>query len=217
MTSDSPFAPPSAAERPFAPPPELQPVEVRFELEEQEFLAIARRKMFKNGAVLYVGLAVGLGLFAFGYSGSKNFLAQVAGYAVVALAIGSLSFFTNWLAPRKRFRTLRPEQRQQWMRFGPEHFESADEESSSKLSWKRIVRFEALPDALLVYISPYAYHLVPRRAFPSEADFHMARAWLEAKVVAQPQKASGGRRTLILWVLLILMFLALYQLLGSGR
>jgi hypothetical protein len=215
MTPDSPFAPPSAAEQPFAPPSDLRPVEVRFDLEEQEFLGIARRKLFRNSAVLYVGLALGFGLWTFGYSGRRDFLAQLGVYALVVVVIGSLSFFSNWLGPRSRFRSLRAEQRQQWMRFGPEHFESADGESSSKLSWKRIVRFEALPDALLVYISPYAYHVVPRRAFSSEAEFHMARAWLEAKVVLSPKRSTLWR-TLILWIALVLMFLVLYQVFSKS-
>jgi hypothetical protein len=216
MTSDSPFAPPRATEQPFAPPLDLQPVEVRFELDEQEFLRIARRKLVRNNAVLYGALGLGLGLWAFGFSGRRDFLAQLGSYALVVVLIASLSFAANWLGPRKRFRSLRPEQRQQWMRFGPEHFESADGESSSKLAWKRIVRFEALPDALLIYISPYAYHLLPRRAFASEAEFHMARGWLEAKVVPQAAAKSPFRRTLILWVLLVIMFVVLYQLFSKS-
>jgi hypothetical protein len=214
----------SADQNPFAPPSdeltaspiegELRPIEIRFEIREEEVVRYQRRWLARS-PILFVPLAL------------------VVIYAAITLSRGSsgadLSFVPSlvaavvilgWLflaAPRKRFRKLRPEQRNLVVRLGPAQIEIANAESSTKLAWALIPRFEALPDAVLVYLSAGSFHILPRRAFADEAEFQSARAWLTLKVKPASRLRSGAWKAILLWAVVILMFIGIYQFMGMKR
>ena len=83
-------------------------------------------------------------------------------------------------------------------------------ESSGRVQWDAIVRVALSSDAILVFGSNATLHILPRRAFASDAQFAGTGQWLTARVKAP--KSSRWWKPLLL---LLILWLALVLLLGG--
>jgi hypothetical protein len=82
-----------------------------------------------------------------------------------------------------------------------------------RAEWGTLHGFAETPAAFLLYVSPHIFHLVPKRAFP-EADQARLSAELRARVKPLGKGPSGLKKALVLWVVLIVAYLAIWQFLG---
>jgi hypothetical protein len=83
--------------------------------------------------------------------------------------------------------------------------------------WDVLERFVETEDAFLVWVGPSAIQILAKRAFsPAEQDW--LRATLTSTARRRP-RASGARklRLLLIWAVLVVVFLAVWQLLQSAR
>jgi len=83
-----------------------------------------------------------------------------------------------------------------------------------RAEWGTLHAFAETPAAFLLYVSPHIFHLVPKRAFP-EADQARLSAELRARVKPLAKSPSGLKKTLVLWIVLIVAYLVIWQLLGK--
>jgi hypothetical protein len=83
--------------------------------------------------------------------------------------------------------------------------------SEGRSEWSVYHRCYETPDAFLLYVNPAVYHVVPKRAF-RETDVPRLRQLFDAHLVNPPLKSSR-MALVILWVVLILIFVAAYYLL----
>ena len=83
-------------------------------------------------------------------------------------------------------------------------------------SWDRLTLFREVDKAFLIWVGPYAVQVIPKRAFNAEGI-----DWLRARL-AHTVKAEGTSsakrwsRLIGLWLILVLAFLLLWQLLNSA-
>lgn len=83
-----------------------------------------------------------------------------------------------------------------------------------RAEWGTLHAFAETPAAFLLYVSPHIFHLVPKRAFP-EADQARLSAELRARVKPLGKSPGGLKKALVLWLLLIVAYLAMKQFLGQ--
>ena len=82
-----------------------------------------------------------------------------------------------------------------------------------RAEWGTLHAFGETPAAFLLYVSPHIFHLVPKRAFP-EADQARLSTELRARVKPLGKGPSGLKKALVLWILLIIAYLAIWQFMG---
>lgn len=89
--------------------------------------------------------------------------------------------------------------------------------ASSVVAWSGLADVIERDGAFLVYVSPQQFVLMPQRAF-SAPDVARVREVLAERVEKKPlrgvPRANAGRK-LLLWVILLIAFLAIWKLLGS--
>jgi hypothetical protein len=81
----------------------------------------------------------------------------------------------------------------------------------SRSEWSKLHGHLELAEAFLVYITPNLLTLVPKRAFAA-ADQVRLRQELEARIPRRPASYRGVLKLLLAWLLLTLVFLAVWQL-----
>jgi len=105
-------------------------------------------------------------------------------------------------------------------RFDDYGFSSESSLRQHRLAWASLARSIDTPQAFLVYTTPRTVLIVPKRAFV-EADVVSLRSMLAERVAPTPLPSGGllggsANRTLLLWVVLVVTFLAIWQFLDSG-
>jgi hypothetical protein len=86
-----------------------------------------------------------------------------------------------------------------------------------RLAWASLARALETPTAFLVYTAPQAVLIVPKRAF-TDADVAALSRLLRERITPKPAPKAGlfanrTWRTLLLWVVLVVTFLAIWQFL----
>jgi hypothetical protein len=212
----NPYAPPK--DGPFVPPPaaaaEEGVVTCTVVLNERE-------------------LASGLVLTAKPARWSIAFIGGVMGFVVSGLAhpglrfvVGAVCAALGWFfAPKlfvgnaKRALANKPEaERTFYWRFSPDGFEITTPASYSRANWSIIHRFLEGPTAFVLYASEAVVHVIPKSALRGD-DVNALRALLTSRIIARkkPSLASRFAWVGVLWVVLILMFLAMWQFLQPGH
>lgn len=89
---------------------------------------------------------------------------------------------------------------------------------SARLEWSMFRHFTEVPSAFLLYTNAIVYHVIPKRAFAAE-DVPRLRALLSARLTPPPAPPVGWKRIIGLWVVLITLFVVIWQLIGkdAGR
>jgi hypothetical protein len=86
--------------------------------------------------------------------------------------------------------------------------------TEARVDWSNVHRFVEAPSAFLVYTSPAYAVIMPKRAF-AESDVQALRNLLAQRIAPRPKEPLVARRTIGLWVVLILGFLAIWQTIGK--
>jgi len=100
-------------------------------------------------------------------------------------------------------------------RFSPDWVEITTRDTYARLRWSAIHRFLEGPKSFVVYTGETVAQVIPKRALGSEG-VEALRAVFTSRITprGKPPRAPG---TSLLWVLLVLMFLAVWQFLQAGR
>lgn len=85
--------------------------------------------------------------------------------------------------------------------------------ASSRVAWSMVTRYVELDSSFVIFSQPSANTVMPKRAF-LERDLEAIRQLLKVRV-AMPKTAPSRRRVIVLWVLLILAFGAIWMFLNS--
>lgn len=88
-----------------------------------------------------------------------------------------------------------------------------------RLAWASLARWLETPEAFVVYTTPRTLLVVPKRAFAAPA-VRQVRELLSTRITPAPARSGlvgGVRRTLVVWVLLVVAFLAIWHLLDNGQ
>jgi len=99
-------------------------------------------------------------------------------------------------------------------RFGPETIEISNSASYTRFEWSTFHRSLEGPDTFVLYTSEAVLQVIPKRAFRTE-DIETVRRMFASHITPR-KKPSHAMRTLLLWVTLILLFLAVWQFMNSG-
>ena len=105
-------------------------------------------------------------------------------------------------------------------RFDDYGFASESSMRQHRLAWAVLVRVPETAQAFLVYTTPGTVLIVPKRAF-ADAEVARLRRWLPERITPTPLQKAGlfgarsTQRTLLLWVLLVVAFLAIWQFLDQ--
>jgi hypothetical protein len=88
-----------------------------------------------------------------------------------------------------------------------------------RLAWASLARALETPTAFLVYPSPQTVLIVPKRAF-TDADVAVLSRLLRERITLKPAPKAGlfanrAWRTVLLWVVLVVTFLAIWQFLDE--
>jgi len=82
--------------------------------------------------------------------------------------------------------------------------------------WDVLLRFVETDQAFLVWVGPSAIQILAKRAF-SPAEQAWLRATLASTVGRRPPAASGKARLVLIWAVLVVVFLVVWQLLQSAQ
>lgn len=103
-------------------------------------------------------------------------------------------------------------------RFDDFGFSASSSLRQHRLAWSALARYVESPEAFAIYTTPRTLLVVPKRAFGA-ADVARVSDLLRARVTAKPASPPAGRavlkRMLLLWLALIIAFLAIWLLLNE--
>jgi hypothetical protein len=187
-------------------------VEGEVELRAEE-LQRAVWDMPENRWVRRILLLFAVGIFAFAsYRGHAGGGARGASLFVAPLVfLAVLLVLLRWQL-RRRLRNDSTGTRHLRFRFDPEGYAIEMPNASANIKYRALVRFVESPTALLLYTQSNFAQVLPKRAL-SAADLDQVRAWL--KVGVTPQKSSPSpKRIFVMWALLIVAFIGIWQLLS---
>jgi YcxB-like protein len=101
-------------------------------------------------------------------------------------------------------------------RVSDEGFAVRTPRAKSEVAWESLAQQIERPGYFLVFTTPQQFVLVPQRAFSAE-DVDTLRQMFVERIVKKPLRGAprqNAGRTLVLWVISLGAFLALWQLLG---
>jgi hypothetical protein len=101
-------------------------------------------------------------------------------------------------------------------RFSDEGFGIQTPRAKSVVAWESLAELVERPAYFLVFTSPQQFVLVAKRAFSAE-DVDTLRQMFDERIVKKPLRGvprQNAGRTLVLWVVLVIAFLAIWQFLG---
>ncbi len=100
-------------------------------------------------------------------------------------------------------------------RFSAEGYEVTTAHSHNRSDWSTLHRFIEGPKSFVLYVSEVLAHIIPKRAL-HPSDVPVLVAMLTSHVTPR-KKPKVWPRVLVLWLLLILMFLAVWQYFESVK
>jgi hypothetical protein len=84
----------------------------------------------------------------------------------------------------------------------------------SRVQWPAVHRFGEGPKVFTLNLSEALVQVIPKRALRA-ADVDALRTMLKTHVTPRKKRAGGGALVAVLWILLVLLFLAVWQFLNS--
>jgi YcxB-like protein len=88
--------------------------------------------------------------------------------------------------------------------------------SSSRSDWSNLHRYHEGKSAFLLYLNPTVHQILPKRAF-SDDDVAKVRALLAAHVTQRPAGRSRRTAMILLWAVLVIVFLAIWQFVSMSK
>jgi len=187
-------------------------VEGRLELTESDVLhALQSMPERRFGAAAVSALAalvlVGIGLV----QGFDPAIWMSIGFAGVLLVFTNLS--STRLQARRFFKDIAADRRETAYVFTPTGLEITTKHSHVKQDYEALKRFVLMPHTLLLYSSSSIAQIVPLRAF-APADRDRVIAWVQAQVKPSPKLPPTLRRTVGIWLVLVIAFAAIWWFLN---
>jgi hypothetical protein len=99
-------------------------------------------------------------------------------------------------------------------RFSPQGYEVTTPTSYARAEWSTIHRFLEGRTCFVLYVSEMLMHVIPKTALRPE-DVPALRAMFTARIT--PRRRTFPFLALLLWVLIVLMLLAVWQFLQSDQ
>ncbi len=138
---------------------------------------------------------------------------HVAG--ILALAAIVLVPIAGFYCTKRNFDRLPAHQKSARFTFCDEHIESVDEKTSSIIQWSAIIRAVESKTHFFLLINDLVTFVIPKRGMDPQ-QISILQEWIRYKAI--PQKALSKLRaampTLILWVVLVIVFIVLYNWVG---
>lgn len=103
-------------------------------------------------------------------------------------------------------------------RFDDFGFSSSSSSRQHRLAYGALSRYVETPESFVIYTTPRTLLVVPKRAFSAE-QIARARELLKARIVFEPtalKQQAMLKRTLLLWLALIVVFGTVWLLLNDG-
>ena len=167
-------------------------------------------------AAFFGVLAVGVPVYGLSTEGDA---AAALGHLVIGVVFACLAgwvLHARQTRGRRAWAALEEWQRQLRFELTDSGFRVRTERSSNELEWRLYQSWLETPDLFCVELRDGSYHIVPKRAFDGPADVARVRELLLANVhpsTEAPKVPAGrARRTLLLWVILIVMCVGIYRL-----
>ena len=118
-------------------------------------------------------------------------------------------------AVRRQLRSMAEDTRDIEYQFSEDLLEIRTAISQSQHRYEALVKYAVGKHSLLVYVTPYVAQIIPKRAFREE-ELAQVERWLRARVKPVPKRVNPYLRFLVLWALLIVASLTLWQLMSPG-
>lgn len=189
-------------------------VRVTFTLSEEDLRRAikqlpALRLLTLWGIVIVLLFAVWIGL------GPNSDLSLSMLSLVVLLGLTAVFwYFATIIQARRQHRSMKDTERVITYEFTPNGFSSESAGASSRVDYARVHRVVDGKHSLLIYCNPHSAQVVPKRAF-AEGDLKIVQGWLHDAVTPRHAKTFLVR-TVILWVVLVVVFLAIWQFLAPS-
>lgn len=213
MVQDTPWAPPAApAEGPATlAKTGLQPLKLQFRIDDQETQRETRALYMKPRFLITLIAVLGIVVVPSLLRGGLSWVSLI-GPAVVLFFL----FFLFVVSPRSVTKKLREAQRSVTIELTDDHFIVADLESKLMLSWKNFTHYQETAEMFRVFEEGGLMRYVPKRAI-GKTDVDLARAWFSHRLsnTPPPAKKNAGTKTILLWVILVVLFWAAYNLLKT--
>jgi hypothetical protein len=215
-STSNPYAPPK--DEPFVPPPgpptEEGVVTCTVVMTEQD-MASGLMLTNKSGRLV---MAFAGGIMGFTASSIANPAAQIlvgAACAGLGWTFGPKLFAGG---ARRALANKSDSERTVSWRFSPDGYEITTAASYGRANWSTVHRFLEGPKCFVLYASEAMVHVIPKSALRGD-DVNVLRGMFTSRIVPRkkPLTASGFRWVFFLWLLLILMFLAIWQFLQSDH
>jgi hypothetical protein len=160
------------------------------------------------------------------------FVAAMMGFALSSLAhpgiqvlVGAVCSGLGWIFAPKLFlgnarRSLANKSESErtivW-RFSPDGYEITTAASYSRANWSTIHRFLEGPKSFVLYASEAMVHVIPKSALRGD-DVNVLRAMFTSRIIPRKKPSMASFTWVpLLWLLLILVFLAVWQFLQSDH
>jgi hypothetical protein len=101
---------------------------------------------------------------------------------LLLLAIGVFSAMTSRRAMQRMWDSMRPERAPRTLRADTDAVVIEQATASMRYDWPHFAGYKETKNLLLVYLSPYSFHMIPKRAFISPADLDAFKGLLMSGV-----------------------------------
>ncbi|HEY6728379.1 MAG TPA: YcxB family protein [Polyangiaceae bacterium] len=191
-------------------PPEALRVEARLELTEADFryalASMPERRFGGASASAFAALVV----IAMGtMQGFDAAIWLTLAFVVVLLVFANRT--STRLQARRFFNEIDPGRRSTSYVFTPSSVEITTKNSHARQDYEALQRYVLTPHTLLLYSSNSIAQIIPLRAFAPD-DRERVVAWVKAGVKPSPRLPSALLRTLVVWLGLLGVFMALWWL-----
>ena len=189
-------------------PADASRVEGRVELTEADVLHALQSMPERRFGVLTTYLLAAVALSAVGFmKGFDPILWVTTAFVAVLLVFTNLS--STRLQARRFFKDIDTDKRETAYVFTPLGLEITTKNSHVKQDYDALKRYVLKPHTLLLYSSSSVAQIIPLRAF-SPADRERVIAWVQAQVKLSPKVPNMLARTAIIWLVLVVTFLAIW-------
>jgi len=195
-----------------AQPGDTLRVEAQIDLTEADFLHALQgmpERRFGTAALSVIAsmVLVGVGLVN-GFD-----LAVWLSFGLTAVLVVFMNFYTTRLQARRFFNDIDAGRRQTAYVFTPTSLTVTTKNSHVRQDYEALKRYVLTPHTLLLYSSSSIAQIIPLRAFVS-GDRERVIAWIRAQVKPSPKVPGALKRTVVVWLMLVVAFAAIWWLLN---
>lgn len=193
-------------------PPDALRVEGRLELTEADVLHALQSMPERRFGAAAVYVFATLVLLGIGWvQGFDPAIWMSLGFVAVLLVFTNLG--STRLQARRFFKDIDADKRETTYVFTPTALEVTTKNSHVKQDYEALKRFVLMPHTLLLYSSSSVAQIVPLRAF-DPTDRERVIGWVRAQVKPSPKVPLALKRTVGLWVVLVVAFVAIWWFLN---